>query len=94
MFRHAILGCTYWFQGICDDRSEAIASLCKLLNLVVDASSKIHFSPFAPQARTMSSSEDDNEGGRIRFTTEGDYEDGQWMDDGEFYARGEVSVGV
>lgn len=63
-------------------------------NLVVDASSKIHFSPFAPQARTMSSSEDDDEGGRIRFTTEGDYEDGQWMDDGEFYARGEVSVGV
>jgi hypothetical protein len=38
----------------------------------------------------MSSSEEDEEGGRIRFTTEGDYDEGQWMDDGEFYARGGV----
>jgi hypothetical protein len=36
----------------------------------------------------MSSSEDGEDTGRIRFTTDGDYEDGQWMDDGEFYARG------
>ena len=41
----------------------------------------------------MSSSEEDDEGGRIRFTTEGDYDEGQWMDDGEFYARGGVRFG-
>lgn len=35
----------------------------------------------------MSSSEDE-EGGRIAFSTEGDYEDGQWVG-GEFYARGQ-----
>lgn len=42
----------------------------------------------------MSSSEEDDEGGRIRFTTEGDYDEGQWMDDGEFYARGGVRMGL
>lgn len=34
----------------------------------------------------MSSS--DEEEGRIAFTTEGDYDDGQWVG-GEFYARGQ-----
>ena len=36
----------------------------------------------------MSSDEGSDDGeGRIRFTTDGDYEDGQWID-GEFMARG------
>lgn len=41
----------------------------------------------------MSSSDEDDDHGRIAFTTEGDYEDGQWMDDGEFYARGGARQG-
>ena len=42
----------------------------------------------------MSSSEDDDdEQGRIAFSTEGDYEDGQWVG-GEFFSRGQVCMCV